>query len=84
MSSERIDSLVSVLFAVLATALLLGPIAILATMQEKGLPQVGVIFASILVFAACMAGITQAKKQELFAATAAYAAVLVVFLGNNR
>jgi hypothetical protein len=35
-----------------------------------------------LVFSAAMGLLTKAKRAELFAATAAYCAVLVVFIGN--
>jgi tetraacyldisaccharide-1-P 4'-kinase len=35
-----------------------------------------------LVFSASMGLLTKAKRAELFAATAAYCAVLVVFIGN--
>lgn len=40
------------------------------------------ISVSILAFAAMLAVFTKAKNQELLAATAAYAAVLVVFVGS--
>jgi hypothetical protein len=38
---------------------------------------------SVLAFAAMLAVFTRAKNQELLVATAAYAAVLVVFLGSS-
>jgi hypothetical protein len=41
-----------------------------------------VVAVSVLTFAALLAGFTMAKNQELFAATAAYAAVLVVFVSS--
>ena len=82
-SHRRFEAVVSILITVLATALLLAPITILYLMANRGLPQIGVIFAFVLVFAACCALFTKATKQEIFMATAAYGAVLVVFLGNT-
>ncbi|EAT79750.1 hypothetical protein SNOG_12950 [Parastagonospora nodorum SN15] len=42
----------------------------------------GILVAFIFLFSVTMGLLTGAKRQELFAASAAYAAVLVVFLGN--
>ena len=82
-SHKRLNVIVSIFVTVIATALLLAPIAILYSMSNKGLPQIAVIFAFVLLFATLCALSTRATKQETFMATAAYAAVLVVFLGNN-
>ena len=82
-SHQRFETVASVLVTVMASVLLLAPIAILYTMPRKGLPQIGVIFFFIQVFAVCCALLTTAKKHEVYMTTAAYAAVLVVFLGNN-
>lgn len=83
-SHERLNAVTSIFITVIATALLLAPTAILHEMPAKGLPQIGVIFGFVLLFALCCAVFTCAKKQEIFMATAAYAAVLVVFLGNSN
>jgi VIT1/CCC1 family predicted Fe2+/Mn2+ transporter len=40
--------------------------------------------SAVLIFALAVAGISSAKPQELLAATAAYAAVLVVFVGTSQ
>jgi hypothetical protein len=42
------------------------------------------VSVSILVFAGLLTLFTNSKNQELFVATAAYGAVLVVFVGNPR
>lgn len=42
----------------------------------------GVLIVFTCVFGMAMSSLTTAKRHELFAASAAYAAVLVVFIGN--
>jgi peptidoglycan/LPS O-acetylase OafA/YrhL len=44
----------------------------------------GVVVIFILVFPLMLAVCSRLKQQELFAVTAAYAAILVVFLGNSQ
>ena len=73
--------------AVLSTALLLLPVLILSKIRTHDHDQeymILVIFLFTLTFSACCAIFTMAKKHEVFAATAAYSAVLVVFLGNTQ
>ena len=41
-----------------------------------------VLVTFTILFCGTMAGMTSATRQELFAASAAYCAVLVVFIGN--
>lgn len=41
-----------------------------------------VVILFTILFSATMAGITSAARQEIFAASAAYCAILVVFIGN--
>jgi len=53
-----------------------------AEFERKSNYQILTVFLFILAFAASCSIFTQAKRQEVFAATAAYSAVLVVFLGN--
>jgi hypothetical protein len=45
--------------------------------------KLGIIGAFIVVFAASVGLLTSAKRTEVFAAAAAYAAVLVVFVSGN-
>lgn len=42
----------------------------------------GILIISTLLFGATMSALTKAKRAELFAASAAYCAVLVVFITN--
>lgn len=43
---------------------------------------VGVLIVFTLLFSAAMSLLTRAARHELFAASAAYCAILVVFIGN--
>ena len=45
---------------------------------------IGVLMVFTLLFAAAMSLLTKAKRHELFAAAAAYCAVLVVFVGSTN
>jgi len=46
--------------------------------------RLGVVTAFVVVFAAFLALFTSAKRSDIFATTAAYAAVLVVFLSQGE
>lgn len=91
LSPKRLDYLIRTIISVLAVALLLLPVLILyriqpltpAEIKTQGQLQILTIFVFTLVFSAAVAITTRAKRQEVFAATAAYCAVLVVFLGNT-
>lgn len=82
--------LLRAIITVIASGLLLIPVIILlklqpttqAEMQRSGNVQFLVILAFTLLFSASCSIFTRARKQEVFSATAAYAAVLVIFLGN--
>jgi len=43
----------------------------------------GMLSGWTVVFAACVGLLTNAKRDQIFAATAAYAAVLVVFISGD-
>lgn len=45
---------------------------------------IGVLMIFTLLFAAAMSLLTKARRHELFAASAAYCAVLVVFIGSTN
>lgn len=89
-SPERFDALLRALLTVLAAAQLLIPVLILFELQpnsqaqarQRSRYQILTIFAATLIFSASCSIFTKARKQEVFAATVAYCAVLVVFLGN--
>ena len=89
-SPERLDILLRIILTVLASVLLLAPVIILFEFQptdptqfrSRSRWQVVTIFVSTLLFSASCSIFTKARRQEVFTATAAYCAVLVVFLGN--
>lgn len=67
---------------VLAASLLEGAIVSLYMVTNPNI-QLGLIAVFTSLFAATLALLTNAKLAEMFAATAAYAAVLVVFISGN-
>ena len=73
---------VAVINLFLAAGLLFGAIYNLywVTSDQKKL---GLIAGYTVAFAVCVGFATNAKKSEVFAACAAYAAVLVVFVSGN-
>ncbi|MCJ1388726.1 hypothetical protein MMC18_001575 [Xylographa bjoerkii] len=83
LSRKRFNAFIYVLITIIATALLLFPVFILDRVVRDGVDQLLVIFAFTLAFAACCSIFTNARKQEVFGAAAAYCAVLVVFLGHT-
>lgn len=80
--SPSADALARILFALFGGVLLLIPLAAMAYITaKKYLVMTATLF--VLFFAVTMALATVASNQELATATAAYAAVLVVFVGTN-
>ncbi|KAF2803327.1 uncharacterized protein BDZ99DRAFT_453601 [Mytilinidion resinicola] len=73
---------VAVISTFIASVLLVGAIASLYAVQSsKG--RLGMIGAFTALFALSVILLTNARRAEVFAATAAYAAVLVVFVSGN-
>lgn len=91
LSAERLDIFLQTVLTIIATVLLLAPVFTLFRLQpttqaefrSKSNYQILTVFVFTLVFSASCSIFTKAKRQEIFAATAAYCAVLVVFLGNT-
>ncbi|KAL8729637.1 MAG: hypothetical protein Q9166_004586 [cf. Caloplaca sp. 2 TL-2023] len=87
----RLDVALRAVLTVLAAGLLLVPVVILFELQpanvdevrRKGGFQILTILFFTLLFSASCSIFTKARRQEVFTATAAYCAVLVVFLGNT-
>ncbi|KAL8657938.1 MAG: hypothetical protein Q9226_001433 [Calogaya cf. arnoldii] len=87
----RLDIFLRVVLTILAAILLLVPVVILFELQptdasqirRKGGFQILTIFLFTLLFSASCSVCTKARRQEVFSATAAYCAVLVVFLGST-
>ena len=81
-SKHRIDLLVRLILTVSVVALLVGPSAVLFLVPEHSTLKICLILVFTLLFSAAISAFTKAKRHEMLAATATYAAVLVVFLGN--
>jgi len=81
---DRIDMFLRVIMTFIVTFLLMLPIFLLSLLQQAA-PFVrdAVILAATLAFAVLIAILTKARRSELFTATAAYCAVLVVFVTSN-
>ncbi|KAF2771714.1 hypothetical protein EJ03DRAFT_267982, partial [Teratosphaeria nubilosa] len=84
---SRIDKLVNLLITAVIFVLLALPVVVLYRVTEG--PQrnspfeaVGILIIFTLLFGCAMSTLTKATRQELFAASAAYCAVLVVFIIN--
>jgi uncharacterized membrane protein YhaH (DUF805 family) len=67
---------------VLAAILLLGAIVVLRRTHDAN-AQLGAIAAFTILFALSVGVLTNARRAEVFASTAAYAAVLVVFVSSS-
>lgn len=81
-SEGAVQNFVTLLSIVGATALF--EVAIVALYLVKSdSARFGLIAAFVLLFAAAVSFLSNASRSEMFAATAAYAAVLVVFLSGN-
>ncbi|ORX94882.1 hypothetical protein BCR34DRAFT_608126 [Clohesyomyces aquaticus] len=78
---STIKHIVSFLSVLLAAALLVGAITSLYFVK-KASSMIGLLAAFTTMFAGSVGLLTNARKVDIYAATAAYAAVLVVFVGN--
>ena len=70
-SRSRIDLLIRIIICLLAVALLVAPVALLFTCHESNGLKVVVLLSFTLFFCLCISVFTQAKRQDVFAATAA-------------
>ncbi|KAF7511280.1 hypothetical protein GJ744_004845 [Endocarpon pusillum] len=81
--SERLISfVVSAITVLLAASFLFGAIYALYAIQRDRV-KLGVIAGFTIAFALCIALVTNARRSEIFGASAAYAAVLVVFVSGS-
>jgi len=80
---KHVSWAVAAISTTIAAALLIGSIAILSKVSDSG-RRVGWIAGFTLLFALSITILTNAKRVEIFAATAAYVAVLVVFVSGNQ
>ena len=86
-SASRVDKLVGLIITIIIFVLLVLPVVAMYKLTSVGddnstIKAVGVLVVFTLLFSAAMSFVTKAKRHELFAASAAYCAVLVVFISN--
>ena len=86
-AGERIDRLVGIIITAVIFALLALPVAAMFLMSSTGqrsspFQAIAILIVFTLVFGVAMSSLTKATRQELFAASAAYCAVLVTFISN--
>ncbi|MCJ1351954.1 MAG: hypothetical protein MMC33_001938 [Icmadophila ericetorum] len=87
---KRVEKLVGIIITAIIFVLLILPVIGMYKLTEVGdaaNPQstftaIGVLVVFTLLFSAAMSLLTKAQRHELFAASAAYCAVLVVFISN--
>ena len=84
---ERVDKLVNAIITAVIFVLLVLPVVAmyeLSNVSQRAAPfeSIGILIVFTLVFGMAMSSLTKATRQELFAASAAYCAVLVVFISN--
>ncbi|PVH82395.1 hypothetical protein DL98DRAFT_653150 [Cadophora sp. DSE1049] len=87
----RIELLVSTINLGVIVALLVVPVYILwqltASAEEKAPPSslvIGILAVFTVAFSGALSAFTRAKRHEILASSAAYCAVLVVFIGNVK
>jgi hypothetical protein len=88
-SPSRVAKLVNLIITTVIFLLLAAPVLSmyrLSTLKtnECMFAAIGVLMVFTLLFAAAMSLLTKARRHELFAASAAYCAVLVVFIGSTN
>lgn len=86
-SPERVEKLVNMIITGIIFILLILPVVALYELSDVGtraspFEAIGILIIFTLLFSGAMSALTKARRQELFAASAAYCAVLVVFIGN--
>jgi hypothetical protein len=83
----RVDKLVNLIITSIIFILLVLPVVALYRLtnlagQASPLEAIGILIVFTSLFGFSMSSLTRATRQELFAAAAAYCAVLVVFINN--
>jgi quinol-cytochrome oxidoreductase complex cytochrome b subunit len=87
-SRSRVELFVSVIITSIIFVLLVAPVVIMYKMTSMGHSEhwtftaIGVLIVFTFLFSGAMGTLTVARRHEIFAASAAYCAVLVVFISN--
>lgn len=70
-SKERLDIFIRLVITLLAVTLLMAPVVVLFSVPEHSGVKIGVVLLFTFFFSAALSIFTKAKRQEVFAATAA-------------
>ncbi|KAE9969852.1 hypothetical protein EG328_006639 [Venturia inaequalis] len=87
-SASRVEAFVGLIITSIIFVLLVLPVIVMYKLTSYGQGEhgtfraIGVLVVFTLLFSAAMSLLTKARRHELFAAAAAYCAVLVVFISN--
>ena len=81
-SNDATNVVIKLFLALVTTALLMLPVVLLYALHSSTGVKIAILLLFVLAFSMSVLMITNAKRHEAFAATAAYAAVLVVFVAN--
>lgn len=82
LTKYHIDVIVRLILTITTVSLLMLPSAVLYILPEHRALKIVLILLFTLLFSSALTVFTKAKRHEQFAATAAYCAVLVVFISN--
>jgi hypothetical protein len=82
-AEHQIVLAVSIISILIAAILLIGAIAILSFVKNNGAQLLAKVAGFSTIFELSVGLLTNASRQEMFAATAAYAAFLVVFVSGT-
>jgi len=81
-SNEKANLAIKLFLALAMTTLLMLPVVLLYVLKFSTGVKLAILLLFVLAFSMAILLMTNARRHEAFAATAAYAAVLVVFLAN--
>lgn len=81
-----ISRITSIIIMYVIITLLVVPVGLMCWLSISAVPSpvevVGILLVFTLLFCGAMSALTRARPSELFAASSAYCAVLVVFMSN--
>lgn len=82
-SRRRINNIVQPIVTIIASILFLLPVSLLLTLTISDRKRLAIIVLSVVFFPLAIRPFSRPKSHELIAMTAAYVAVLVVFVEFN-
>ncbi|KAL2040171.1 hypothetical protein N7G274_007074 [Stereocaulon virgatum] len=79
---QRVEKLVRLMVTLSTVGLLMLPTTVLYLLPSRHIVRMIIVLLFTFLFSTAISVLTKAKRHEMFAASAAYTAVLVVFLSN--